>query len=131
MAYYHVAPHLSWLWLLPTLLCVQFMLTFGLALIVATANLFFRDLERLIGILTMLWFYLTPVVFAESMVPKGFKWAIYINPMAGLVLCWRDMFVSGGVHWGYLGTATGLSAAALGAGLTIYQWKKWRFAEIV
>jgi len=131
MAYYGVWPRVSWCWLLPLLLATQFMLTFGLAMVVATANLFFRDLERLTGILTMLWFYLTPVTFAASMIPERFSWSIYINPMAGLVLCWRDVFLTGTMRWDYFGSAAGAALIALAAGLAVYQWKKWRFAEIV
>jgi lipopolysaccharide transport system permease protein len=131
MAYYGIWPRASWLWLLPLLLGTQFMLTYGLALIVATANLFFRDLERLTTIFTMLWFYLTPVTFAATMIPERFQWTCYVNPMAGLVLCWRDLFLHGSMHWDYLGAAAGMSLLALALGMATYQWKKRRFAEIV
>lgn len=131
MSWHRAWPHVSWLWLVPLLLAVQFALTFGLALVVATANLFFRDLERLTGIFTMLWFYLTPVTFAEAMIPEKLKWVVYVNPMAGLVLCWRDVLLHGQLRWDYFGTASAAALLALAAGASIYQAKKWRFAEIV
>src|SRR2546425_9897030 len=53
------SPTLAWLLWLPLLVLCQALLVSGLSLVVASVNLFFRDLERLVGVGGNLLFYLT------------------------------------------------------------------------
>ena len=55
---YHKMPSLSWLYGVPLLLTIQFLMTYGICLIVSSVNLFFRDLERLTTIGMTLFFIL-------------------------------------------------------------------------
>lgn len=126
-----ISPYLSWVWFPLLLVAVQFVLTFGVAMLIATANLFFRDLEKLINIGVTLWFYVTPVLYDAEMIPPPYRWTAYVNPMAGIVICWREMFLHGTLQWAYLGSAAGMSLVALGVGTAVFEWKKGRFAEIV
>jgi len=141
MVYYHVwpktgldpvnLPSVHWLWQLPILVLVQFMLTHGMATIVATANLFFRDLERLTSILMLLWFYLTPVIYPTTLWGEENQWALYVNPMASLIESWRAVFLYGEMPWLLLGTAAAFAVAVFLAGVLLYRKLEWRFAEIV
>lgn len=44
-------------------------LTLGLAWLLATINVFFRDVEHLIGVLFLPWFFLTPVFYGLEQLP--------------------------------------------------------------
>ncbi len=44
----------------------------GLALAVASANVVFRDVERLLGALLLPWFFLTPILYSLEELPGGF-----------------------------------------------------------
>ena len=95
MLAHHRYPTVSWIWLLPLLLLVQGLFTYGLSLAVATCNLFFRDLERLMVIFTMMWFFLTPILYPADMVPTRVRTLyLYGNPMACITACWRSMFLA-------------------------------------
>jgi lipopolysaccharide transport system permease protein len=135
MLVYHKHPSPSWVLLLPFLVIVQFLLTMGIALMVATCNLFFRDMERLTGILVMIWFYGTPVLFSVNMIPERFQalkiWITFANPMASLVLCWRSLFLGDPWSLSYLAAATGWAALIFLLGFRVYKSLEWRFAEIV
>lgn len=142
MFYYHYAPpegyepikllSVHWLWQIPLLVTVQLLITQGLALLVATTNLFFRDLERLTGIFIMLWFYLTPVIYPpELLTDAGYGWFLYANPMAPIVLCWRCVFLGVAMPWHMLGVAAGFSVVIFLLGHQVYKRLEWRFAEIV
>jgi len=125
-------PSAHWVWQVPLLVAVQFAMTYGLSLIVATANLFFRDLERLTGILMQLWFFLTPVIYPpELLVKSGCPWMLDVNPLAWLIGCWREVFLRGTMPWGYLGMSTVFAAVVLAIGHTVYRKLEWRFAEVV
>ncbi|MEM9883734.1 MAG: ABC transporter permease [Planctomycetota bacterium] len=124
-------PHVSWLWLLPLLLVVQSALVLGLALLLSTLNLFLRDLERLVTIGVLMQFHLTPVVYPASLIPERFGWLLLANPMAGLVIGWRDALLVGAVHGPLVGAAAAWAAGLLGLGAWVFAAQQKRFAEVV
>ncbi len=71
---------------------VLFSMACGVAL--AAANVYFRDIEHLIEIVLLLWFWLTPIVYGvggvlNRMGASGLHWlaALYLaNPMANVVI---------------------------------------------
>jgi lipopolysaccharide transport system permease protein len=131
MFYYGKAPSANWLWARPSLLALQLTMTLGLGLLVATCNLFFRDLERLITLLTQLLFYLTPIVYPASHVPPEYTWILYANPFASFVLCWQGLFFDGALPIVYFGVAMSWACGMLALGMLVYGRNVWRFAEIV
>jgi lipopolysaccharide transport system permease protein len=128
---FHVVPSPTWIVLLPLMMVVQFLFTTGVALTLASCNLFFRDLERMTLIFVTLWFFVTPVLFPVSKIPEQFQWTAYANPMAPIIICWREMFLHGSVPPAALAAACGWAALAFGVGWWVYRSLQWRFAEIV
>ena len=53
----------------------------GIALAVASVNLFFRDPERIVSILLNLLFYATPIVYSMRIMPEGTGKMMLINPL--------------------------------------------------
>ncbi len=131
MVYYGKAPSPQWLWAVPLLFAVQFVMTFGLGLVIATSNLFFRDLERLVTLCTHALFYLTPIWYPAELVSSDVVWIFYANPLASIVLCWQGLFYDGAVPPVYLGVALTWALGWLALGLLVYGKNVWRFAEIV
>jgi homopolymeric O-antigen transport system permease protein len=100
---------LSWRtlpWLLLAAL-LQLELTFGLALLLAALQVYFRDLAQIVGMVLAGWFYLTPIVYPLAIVPPSFRRWIELNPLTGLVELYRRALLGGD------GTATGAQLAAL------------------
>ena len=121
-----------WLWQIPLLIVLHFALTQGVALIVATTNLFFRDLERLTTVALMLWFYLTPVIYpTQFLSERGLGWLLCVNPMAPLIVSWQKVFLEGVLPMDLLAASAGYAAAAWLVGHMLYRRFEWRFAEIV
>lgn len=67
--------------MLPYLLVCVMVFTAGLGMVLAAGMTFFRDVQFLWGILSMLWMYLTPLFYPVSIVPEGFRSVIMCNPM--------------------------------------------------
>ncbi len=128
---YGLSPSWSWLIGIPILVTAQFLLTYGVAMAIASLNLFFRDLERLTGILLMFLLFLTPIFYSESMVPANYRVILYINPIAPLILGWRELFLSGHLNWSDAATACVYGVVALTIGLLVYFRLSWKFAEVV
>lgn len=79
----------------PVVLSLQTFLVISIALLVAAATVYFRDLEHITGILITVWFFLTPVLYPADLVPERFKSIYMLNPAAVLVESYRAIFFYG------------------------------------
>ena len=124
-------PGAAWLLGIPVLAAVQLALVMGIVLIVASFDVFFRDLEHLVEVLLNLWFYLTPILYPMSMVPNGLKPFILINPMTPIIESWREMFMDNSLPGPELLFSAAFAAAALVVGGTVFRRLEGRFADAV
>jgi lipopolysaccharide transport system permease protein len=131
MFFYGITPTLSWFIYVPLLLIMQFALTFGVAVAVSAVNLFFRDMERIVSILTSLMFYTIPIIYSADMVPARFRPLIMLNPLSVLVLSWRSLFMDGAVDPLSIGLSFTFSLLVLAAGYAVFRRLRWRFAEVL
>jgi lipopolysaccharide transport system permease protein len=132
MFYYGQFPHISMVWTAPLLLILAVMTASGLSLIAATLNLFFRDLERLLQVFLMFWFYGTPILFESRLVPEKYQWAMKVNPMAYQAACWHDIFYYGRpANGGVLAITAVFALASLTLGWLFYRRCRWQLAEVI
>lgn len=80
---------------LPIVIIVEYIITLGFSLLVACINVYFRDLEHILGILIMAWFYLTPIIFPVDMIPKEYLKYFFLNPMTPIIIGFRDILYYG------------------------------------
>lgn len=81
--------------LLPFVLLMLFLLSYGVGLILATLMVFFRDTQFLWGIISMLLMYLTPVFYPESIIPDRFMTVYRLNPMYQVLRFIRSVLLDG------------------------------------
>ena len=85
----------GWAYLLLPLILVLFQgLGFGISLILATLNAFFRDIGQAIGLILQMWMWVTPVVYSEKILPAAGQALIRWNPAYGFIIAFRDVFLS-------------------------------------
>ena len=83
----------DFLWLYPLSLSALFLFTSAVALWVSAMNVRYRDIEHLLGLALLVWFWITPIVYGASIVHDKFVggghawlWRVYeLNPMAWVV----------------------------------------------
>jgi lipopolysaccharide transport system permease protein len=131
MVIYHKTPGFIWLVGIPALLVIQFMMAYGIALAIASVNLFFRDLERLTGIFVTLLFYFTPVIYPEDMIPAKYQHLINLNPLTPLMVSWRNLFLHNQLHFRPLALALGYALLLTVIGMWVYRKLSWKFAEVL
>lgn len=108
-------------WLLVAL-PLQLALTCGLGFLLAGINVFFRDAAQLLGMVLTGWFYLTPIVFPESMVPARLHALVVANPLTGLVKLYRAALIGGDPPGGAALAVLATSAVGLlGVGLWVFR----------
>ena len=64
-------------------------------MLLAAAMVFFRDIQFLWGVLSMIWMYLTPIFYPESFLPDNVAWILNINPLNYFVSFARTCLIDG------------------------------------
>jgi len=80
-----------YIFMLPIIMMIEYLFTLGLSFVFAAVNVFFRDLEHILGIIIMGWFYLTPIVYTTDMVPQEYLWIFKLNPMVPIMDVYRQI----------------------------------------
>ena len=115
---------------LPLVLLIQYTLTLGLAYLVATSQVAFRDTGHLLGLLMMLLMYLTPVFYDPSAVPAEYRLLYAANPLVHLIGACRAILMHGQwPDWLALGWVAVASATLLWFGYRVFARARDRFVE--
>lgn len=123
--------------LLPVVALHHALFNFALAMLMAAANVYFRDTQHLVGVLLSAWFFVSPVMYNLSFVeraaqtlPRLASWYL-LNPMAFIITAYRAVTLADAA-WPR-GMAAGISAAIpfvmLVAAYAIYQRAQKNFAD--
>ncbi|MFC2992542.1 ABC transporter permease [Halomonas tibetensis] len=81
-----------WIWW-PLILVVQQTLAYAIGIIFATLSVFIRDIKQFVGVLTQLWFWLTPIVYVINILPEKWKVLFLLNPFFHIVNALRDVLM--------------------------------------
>ena len=76
---------------LPAIMILEYIFTLGLALILASTDVYFRDIEYMTGVITMAWIWLTPIMYPMDLVPLELSWIINLNPMTPIVRSYQNI----------------------------------------
>jgi len=110
-----------WLLALPLVLAVEGVLVVGLALTVATANVFYRDVQQIVAVALALLFYLTPVFYRPEQAKGAASLVFALNPMAGIVAAHRALWFGAPPPWPALGAAAAAAVLAAALGWALYR----------
>ena len=78
-----------------------------------------------------LWMFATPVVYPASLVPEAWRWALYLNPMAGFVEGFRAAFLGGPFDLGGIALSLGVAVAMFVIGVAYFEKVERQFADII
>jgi len=90
---------LPWLPVLVVVLVLLSIFVLGLSLALSVLNVYFRDVQYLLGIGMQFWFYATPIVYPASLVPESadvggmeipIRTLYNLNPMVHFINAIRD-----------------------------------------
>jgi len=131
LIYYHI--HMTWHVLLAApILLVQICLMLGVAFLLSSWNLFYRDIRHGMPLLTQVWMYMTPIIYPLSLVPKRYQSAYMLNPMASIMDSFRRVVLQGQMpDWRYLAYAACFSALLLMIGYRVFKKLEPAFAEMI
>ncbi len=123
-----------WLPFLPVVIIIQTIFTLGVALILSTLNVFYRDTVIILEVVLLAWFFLTPIFYSVEMLPVSYDLSgitlnvrriYYIaNPMASIVNMYRDM-----LYYGYR-TDIDFFLRTTATALTVFGFGFWFFTRL-
>ena len=105
MVYYGMRPT-SAIWTLPLFLLLTMITAIGVGLWTAALNVAYRDVGYLIPFVMRVWFFITPITYASSIVPEQYRLLYSLNPMVGVVE---------GFRWAMLGVGNPPTSIFIGA----------------
>ncbi len=117
---------------LPALVGVQTLLMIGCGWAAATLHVYFRDTAQVLSVVFPMWFYLTPIIYPDHLVPESLRPVLALNPLTTLVQGYRDVFLHGVVPLG--ARELWLVAVSLGVfvgGASIFARARGEFADLV
>jgi len=122
-------PSVTWLVGIPLLAAVQLALLMGIILIVASIDVFFRDLEHLMEVFLNLLFYLTPIFYPLDKVPDRWQPLLLVNPLTSLIEAWRDLLLNNSLPGVDLWPALVFTLAAVLVGTQVFRRLDPGFAD--
>jgi ABC-2 type transport system permease protein len=152
LAFYRTAFGPQLLLLIPaTLLLLVF--STGMAMLVSALTVKYRDVQHLLDVALLAWFWINPVIYGTYLVkqrlaPHGLFWAYYLNPVAGVVSLFQRAIYRTPVvqipgagpkellayqgYGGYaaiFGVSMAVSLVTFAAGLMVFRRMRGDFAE--
>jgi lipopolysaccharide transport system permease protein len=110
MVWFGIVPGAAFLFL-PIVLLLMLAAALGTGFWLSALNVEYRDVMHAVPFLVQFWFFVTPVLYATSLLPDSWRWIFAFNPMTSVVE---------GFRWCLLGTApTGPYISAISAALVV------------
>lgn len=125
--------HISWtMLLLPLPLIPLLLISGGVGFFVASLGVYLRDMQQLVGIVTQVLFFMTPILYPLAIVPEKMRWILQLNPLSIIVEQSRQVFLYGRLpDFGPLIGVTVLSLAVFMLGLAWFVKTKKGFADVL
>jgi len=131
MLFYRI-PIGSAILLVPFVLLVQIVFTFGISLFGAAINVFYRDIRFVIPLALQIMMYMSPIIYPTSIIPEKFLPFYYLNPMAIIIDSYRRIILYNEMpNWPYLLLATAISILVLLLAYRYFKKAEREFADLI
>jgi ABC-type polysaccharide/polyol phosphate export permease len=129
MFYYKITPT-AWILFLPVVLIVSIAFTAAMSLILAMANLFYRDVKYLFELVVSVWMFASSVLYPVEAVSPKLAVVGQLNPMTPIIDGYRAALLGIPLpHPNAFLLAAAVSFAALGLAWSWFHKAEYSFAE--
>ncbi|MEZ5730010.1 MAG: ABC transporter permease [Burkholderiaceae bacterium] len=67
----------------------------GLLWILSGLNVFFRDLQQIVGTVILLLMLISPIAYTLEMVPENLRGIVAANPLSHFIFCYQSLLMLG------------------------------------
>lgn len=112
----------------PLALIYILIFSMGIGLILASINVYFRDMRHLYGVALTAWMYLTPIFYPMNIIPEQYIGIVKANPLIYMIEYFRECILYGNIPNLSLNLTCLLSGVvALAIGLVVFYKSQDRF----
>jgi lipopolysaccharide transport system permease protein len=130
----------GWIIFLPLVILVQMIFSMGVSLFLSAANVFYRDVQQIMEVGILAWFFLTPIIWDVNLLPASKeifglnvpvqRLTYILNPMASIVATYRDILYYGRpIGWDFFLRTIVTAIIMLFIGYAVFHRLQKRFAE--
>lgn len=117
---------------IPVIFFFHFLLILGISLFLSALNVFFRDVENVIGVFLTIWMYITPVLYPQELIPPAFVPLFNLNPMMPIINAYRNTILYGIMPaWQSFVYAIGISTLIFVLGYKFFKNRSRYFADVI
>lgn len=109
---------------------IEYVLVLGITMLSCAITVYLRDMEQILGVISMAWMYMAPIIYSVDIVPEELKKIYYLNPITPIIVAFRDILYYKRVpQISTLTSAIILGVIVMILGVFSFKKMKRRFAE--
>ncbi|HXX57958.1 MAG TPA: ABC transporter permease [Thermodesulfovibrionales bacterium] len=82
-------PLSPFVYLVPVIILLSGIFSFGISLILSTLTVFFHDTKYIYDVLLLGWMYATPIFYPEAIIPEKYVFLLHMNPLYYFISAFR------------------------------------------
>ena len=121
-------------WRLLLLLPISVVITtlaLAMGVLFSALNTKYRDVRYALPFLLQIWMFISPIIYAASLVPREWRWLFSLNPLTGIVGSYRASLFGQQIHWGALAYAMVFTVMFLSVSAYTFRRMEKSFAEVI
>lgn len=104
----------------------------GIGWLLASAGVFLRDLNQIVGVITQVLMFMSPVFFSVDKIPESYRGLFRTNPLTTIIEQARAVLVFGQpLDWSAVASQVGVASLVCGVGYIWFQFTRRGFADVL
>jgi len=123
-----------WSWsllILPAMIALTILLALDFSIWLSALTVKYRDVRHALPFVLQVWMFLTPIVYPLSVVPQKWRWAMYLNPLTGIVEGIRSSLTGRSFNWTGISFSIGIAVFAMPFSVRAFQRIEKSFADLI
>ena len=117
---------------LPLIMLPLVLFSLGAAWLLASIGVFIRDIGQVMGVITTVLLFLSPIFYPATRLPEPYRTFIYLNPLTYVIEQSRDVLMWGRApNWESLAIAYAISLIVAWLGFAWFQKTRQGFADVL